>query len=340
MRKLLFPILLTVITLAGVGVMGELVIRLIADDGMQFDLEMWKYARDVKVVSSDPLIGHEHGSNRRARLMGVDLVTNSQGLRDREFSLEPPADTLRIVMLGDSLTLGWGVALESTFSKRLEALLAQNGIKAEVINTGVGNWNTIQEVEYFLTKAYRYKPDVVILNYFINDAEPIPQSRPPSFIMRHCYVCVFLAGRLDAVLRQFTVRQNWKNYYLSLYFGEQKSGWTDARAAINKLSDYCKSNGLSLLIAHLPELHDVGNYQFQAVSDLVQETAREDDVPFVDLLPYLRDQRSDTLWVTAPDPHPNALAHKLIAQGLFEACTVCRRTVQPMARGGARSQEP
>jgi lysophospholipase L1-like esterase len=308
--------------------MGELVIRLVADDGMQFDLEMWKYARDVKVVSSDPLIGHEHGSNRRARLMGVDLVTNSQGLRDREFSLKPPPGTLRILMVGDSLTLGWGVPVQSTFSKRLEELYAGNGVKAEVINTGVGNWNTVQEVEYFLTKGYRYEPDVVILNYFINDAEAVPRSQSPSFIMRHCYVCVFLSGRLDAVLRQFALRQNWENYYLNLYSDGKGSGWAAAKASIKKLSEYCRAKGIGLLIAHLPELHDVSNYQFQAVTDLVQEAARENDVTFVDLLPYLKDQRSATLWVTAPDPHPNALAHQLIAQGLFEACTVCRGTAQ------------
>ena len=291
MRRLLFPLLLGVVTLFFIGLIGELGVRLVADDGMQFDLEMWKYARDVKVPSNNSLVGHEHGANRRAKLMGVDFVTNSHGLRDREFSFDHTTDILRIEMLGNSLTVGWGVPFESTFPKQLERLYAKEGIKAEVINTGVGNWNTTQEVQYFLTKGYRYQPDIVVLNYFVNDAEPIPQSRPISLIMRHCYVCVFLTGRADTVLRQYSARQNWKDYYLSLYDQGNGPGWLVAKAAIKRLSDYCKAKRIVLVIANLPELHDVQNYQFGTITELVQEAARENDVPFVDLLPDLKNQK-------------------------------------------------
>jgi hypothetical protein len=51
----------------------------------------------------------------------------------------------------------------------------------------------------------------------------------------------------------------------------------------------------------------------------VQAAAEQNGVAFVDLLPYLKDRASADLWVTPPDPHPNALAHGLIAQGIFDA---------------------
>ena len=57
------------------------------DDGMQFDLEMWRYARAIKRQSANPAIGHEHTPLTRAHLMGADVQISSQGLRDREFSL-------------------------------------------------------------------------------------------------------------------------------------------------------------------------------------------------------------------------------------------------------------
>ena len=188
------PLLLVAVNLLGAALLAEIGIRAFADDGMQFDLEMWKYARDVKVISSDPLIGHEHAPNRKTKLMGVNFETNSQGLRDREFSFERTPGVLRIMMLGDSLTVGWGVNAEATFSKRLESLLNGNGTHAEVINAGAGNWNTIQEVQYFLTKGYKYRPDIIVLNYFLNDAEPVPHSRPPSFLMRHMLFLRFHHG--------------------------------------------------------------------------------------------------------------------------------------------------
>ena len=110
-----------------IGLIGELGVRLVADDGMQFDLEMWKYARDVKVPSNDSLVGHEHGANRRAKLMGVDFVTNSHGLRDREFSFDHTTDILRIEMLGDSLTVGCGSAFRVHVPETTRATLRQRG---------------------------------------------------------------------------------------------------------------------------------------------------------------------------------------------------------------------
>jgi lysophospholipase L1-like esterase len=309
----------------------EAAVRFVADDGMQFDLEMWKYARDVKVVSENPSIGHKHGPHRQATLMGVDVATNSRGLRDREFSFEREPGTLRIVMLGDSLTEGWGVPVAQTFSKRIERLYADQGVRAEAINTGVGNWNTVQEVEFFLTEAYRYRPDVVVLNYFVNDAEPVPHSRPPSFLGRHCYSCVFVVGRIDSFLRQLSTRQDWSAYYMSLYGDGRSEGWLAARGAIGRLAEYCRRENIPLVVASLPELHDVSKYRFSRVTELLREAATESGAAFVDILPYLQGQESSALWVTPPDPHPNGYANQFIAAGLFDAL----QRVHPAVRAHA-----
>lgn len=334
MKKVLFPTLLMAIGLAIAAAFTELAVRLVADDGMQFDLEMWKYARDVKVVSDDPVIGHEHGAERKSELMGVTVETNSKGQRDREIPYERTPGVMRIAMVGDSLTQGWGVPFEDTFSKRIERLYEAAGTKAEVVNLGVGNWNTIQEVQYFLTKGYKYRPDIVVLNYFVNDAEPLPvKHEEPSWLMRNCYSCVFFKGRLDTVLRQLTTRQDWAGYYLGLYDGGQSKGWLDAKAAIRRLADYCKANNIKLLIAHLPELHDVQNYRFGVVTELVRQAANENGAPFVDLLPNLQFQAPEDLWVTPPDPHPNSFANELIAAGLFAA-------LQKLSAEGNASLQP
>ena len=126
-----------VISLAGLLVMFglglELYVRTVADDGMQFDLEMWRYALTLKQISADPRIGHEHRPLSAARLMGVDVRINSRKLRDREIPYDRTPDTPRIMMLGDSFTEGWGVAFDDTFSKRIERLHAGEGVATEVI---------------------------------------------------------------------------------------------------------------------------------------------------------------------------------------------------------------
>jgi lysophospholipase L1-like esterase len=318
-RRILSNLLATLVSLVIAAFGLELLTRFVVDDGMQFDLEMWKYARDVKQVAADPLIGHEHAPNRQAHLMGVDFRTSSQGLRDREFSVERVPGKLRIAMLGDSLTVGWGVPVEDTFAKRIERMYAAAGIDAEVINFGVGNYNTVQEVQAFLTTGYRYRPDVVVLNYFVNDAELLEPARSPSPLMRACYACVFLAGRGDAVARQFLGGMDWAQYYLSLYDDGRSPGWLEAKAAIGRLAETTKAKGIKLVIVNLPELHDVKGYRFGRITDLVRHAAEENGAAFVDALPAMADQPASKLWVTPPDPHPNAYANELIAKALFAA---------------------
>ena len=98
----------------------ELYVRTFVDDGLNYELEMWKYAKLMKQVSDDPNIGHEHRPNTDAHLMGIDVATNSAKLRDREFTQHKPASSIHILMLGDSITLRWGNEAPDSVAKQLE----------------------------------------------------------------------------------------------------------------------------------------------------------------------------------------------------------------------------
>jgi hypothetical protein len=294
---------------------AELYVSYAIDDGMQFDLEMWRYAREIKRRSANPAIGHEHTPNTSARLMGSDVTISSQGLRDREFTPAPPPGRTRILMLGDSLAFGWGVPGERTYSKRLEDMLRQAGHDVEVINTGVGNYNTEMEVAYFLERGVKFKPHYVVLNYFINDAEPTPRDRS-NLLSRNLRAFVYFASRADAVMRQVGVgqRTDWKTYYSGLYEGD---GPARVRAAVERLAAACRENGIRLFVASYPELRDPANYAFPQVDRMIQDIAAANQLKFVNLLAEVRDLPAESLWVTRPDPHPSVAAHEAFAKGLF-----------------------
>ncbi len=55
---------------------------------------------------------------------------NSHGTRGPEFAAEKPANTIRILCLGDSRTFGWGLPDEKTYSRQLERML-QEWVKGE-----------------------------------------------------------------------------------------------------------------------------------------------------------------------------------------------------------------
>jgi lysophospholipase L1-like esterase len=248
------------------------------------------------------------------------VAINSRGLRDREIPYERTPGVLRILMLGDSFTEGWGVPVEETWSKRIERLYAQRGVTAEVINAGVGNYNTVMEVSWFFAEGRKYRPDVVVLNSIFNDAEPVPPHDEPNLLRSLCAACAFLPGRADTLLREAALRPDWKAYYLGLYDAHSR-GWIAAGNAIGRLADDARANNVALLVASIPELHELSPYPLQAITAKLEEAARQSGAEFIDTLPALQAQPPRSLWVAPSDPHPNARANALIADALFAKLT-------------------
>jgi hypothetical protein len=99
---------------------------------------------------------------------------NAEGFRGRDFSLAKAEDSVRIIMLGDSITYGSYTSKDS-FPEVLEELLNTRirtlslPLRYEVMNFGVGGYNIVSEVGVLKAYGLKYKPDIVILNYFWND---------------------------------------------------------------------------------------------------------------------------------------------------------------------------
>lgn len=88
----------------------------------------------------------------------VAYVTNSKGLRDREYDYEKPPHTTRVLAFGDSFTFGAGVAHDECFTEVAENAL--NGV--EVLNLGVLGYGLDQMLLSFLAQGVKYHPDIVL----------------------------------------------------------------------------------------------------------------------------------------------------------------------------------
>jgi hypothetical protein len=97
---------------------------------------------------------------------------NSDGFRDREYEVEKPSGTKRIVCVGDSYTYGWGVDVEDSFPKKLESRLAKTS-RTEVLNLGLFGYNTRQARLTLEKTGLKYKPDLVIYSMYWDDLLPV-----------------------------------------------------------------------------------------------------------------------------------------------------------------------
>lgn len=99
---------------------------------------------------------------------------NSYGFRGKEFSTRKEPEKKRIVCMGASTTYGFYVEPEETYPARLERLLLQNGIDAEVINAGVPGWISTDNLLNLQLRILPLQPDLIIVYQGRN--ELFPQS--------------------------------------------------------------------------------------------------------------------------------------------------------------------
>ena len=225
-------------------------------------------------------------------------------------------DLRRVVFLGDSLTFGWGVEESDTFAYLLEEALDATR-PTEVLNFGTGNYNTTQEVELFAAKGLSYRPDQVVVFYFINDAEPVPQRSRWAFLANFRIVTFYWARSRQLAARWLPGR-TYRDHYRALY-AESQPGWKETREAFLRLAGICRRRGIDLRVVLLPELHRLDEYPFEREHRLVADFLREHHIEVLDLAPSFADVGDpQTLWVAADDAHPNAVAHRRIAQASLD----------------------
>ncbi|MGB3728618.1 MAG: SGNH/GDSL hydrolase family protein, partial [Thermodesulfobacteriota bacterium] len=290
---------------------GEVLIRSYLHFNTAYDIEMTKYAINLKNDSENKLIGHVHRPNKSMELMDVMVDINSDGHRDKEYPVTK-TDKHRIIFLGDSLTFGWGVKQEETFATLIEEDMNSQS-PTEVINFGTGNYNTEQEVNLFIDKGLKYNPDKVVLFYFINDAEITPEKSGLWFLGYSQFIS-FYWSRINSLLNNFLPSKSFQEYYESLY-DEDQQGWINARKAIIQLRDICESKGIEFQVVLLPELHDVNNEIFANVYDNLALFLAENNIDYLNLAKLFKNHPDQIqLWVSYDDAHPNNIAHKKIAQ--------------------------
>lgn len=104
----------------------------------------------------------------------VEIRINALGFRGPETSIPKPPGETRVLALGDSITFAASVPEPSTFVARLEAELraAPYSRAVTVVNAGVNNSGLSQEVDLLLARGFRAEPDVLLVNFYLNDSRP------------------------------------------------------------------------------------------------------------------------------------------------------------------------
>jgi len=316
-----------VVSVAGL----ELAVRLLAGPRSQDDLDIFAMARP----------------NAQGTVAGVPFRTNSQGIRGPEYPSVPPPQTFRIVIGGDSVTMGWGVLESDAYPQVLEGMLNEApqdhpaargppGRRYEVINLGLAGTNAAHANRRIAQFMRVYRADLSVYGFTLNDlegrhyrgSESAAEERAawhralrfhdsPSYLLRALWPRWILlidprfpgTEALDARVLE-TLRQN--------YFHNPEA-WGAFEDALRLHASRASERGICGHVLIHTYLADAGSGDaFLPFYERVAEAAVGRGLTVSRSQPYFRGRDPEELRVSSLDPHPNAAAHRLYAQALFD----------------------
>lgn len=299
----------------------------------------------------------------------TDYRVNALGLRGRETSIEKPAGTRRVAVLGDSIAFGYWVAEEHAFPRQLEAMLNERrgrGGLVEVLDFGVPGYNLDQEIEVLRAKALDFQPDVVVVAFCLNDLEGLfshefglvqDRSLREKSLMGHAWEALLSRSQLFSWIEYQMAEMASRRAFVkarnplpsTLYAGaidEQKAALV---AKFELLESLLRTRGIPALVAIFPALG--GRFEHYAYRDLhrvVSEAAATARLATVDLLDCYSAYDFHDLRVDVVHPSPmghriaaHAVRDSLCAQGVLcdegsapgPPCTAYRKSQFPTIRG-------
>ncbi len=268
-----------------------------------------------------------HGVNR-----GVLYRTNSLAFRGPEWAREPAPGVFRIAVAGDSTSMGSGVAEADRYSDQLERLLnaSDSSRGYEVINTALSGLNVEQGVTRLERGLRHYRVDLLVFGTSRNDIEGKAyehldlendggdwwawagrHARSPSYFWRLLtFRIAQVQGREGREAKRAEIHHN--------YF-ENPRAWRDFVAGFDHLARLARSRDVCAQVFVLAFLNDLGPQDPErVVYERVEQAARRRGFGVTQSFPALEGRSAESLWVSRFDPHPNAEAHTILAEALYD----------------------
>lgn len=261
---------------------------------------------------------------------GVALTINSQGFRgDRDFADRVPDGFVRIVCLGDSFTLGYGVGDDETWCAQLAAL----DPRLETVNMGQGGYGVDQAYLWYardgdlrhqilvlavIAEDFRRMLDDVFYGY----GKPVLRVAGDQLVTanvpvpRRGYRFPWLTQNLDlaAQLRSVELARTLLGSRgpAQPTIDEERLGRL-TRAVLRELSARVRERGARTLIVYLPTREEYTSAHLESWVPFIARHAREQGLPLLDLRQALRQlppRRVDALFIPQGAlTYPHAAGH-------------------------------
>lgn len=264
----------------------------------------------------------------------VEMAVNSQGFRGPTVAHEKPAGVFRIACVGDSHTFGHGVEEGETWPALLQAMVSERFPDriVEVLNCGVEGYDSMQEYIWLRDRVLDYSPDLVVMQYYVNDVSSRDVAREPvgrDWIIRlsHPARAGFL-GWLRGVSQSADLVLDgvWRRRGLAIFsdldyglHSEPSPGWVRVQSALRMTRDALAARGVGFGLALYPFLMRSGAHlSSHECFEVVKAFCAEEGIRLLDTEPAFLAEDVDSLRVSPHDFHGNPAANRVFATAVAE----------------------
>ena len=239
------------------------------------------------------------------------IETNQYGLRDKEYALIKPQNTIRAILLGSSIDMGSGVdngdVYEAIIEKNLSGEDLPENYAFECLNFSISGIKLVQSMYILEHHALEFQPDIAIYVAHSDEIRRINQN----------------------IVKIFKVHGELHYQYLSDLFEQLNLDDNDSREKIKDalkphaeevcswgyqyFSQTCIENGITPVMIYMPSLEDRSlTADIEQIRSLAFENGFEAflEVEFPENIDYT------DLWLTSFDFHPSKKGHEYIAKSL------------------------
>ena len=319
------------------------------------------------VYRTDPEVRFSLVPNQRGWIDDGFVTTNSIGFRGADIEMPKPAGRFRIVVLGDSVTFGWGVNDADTFCARMEQFVHSRmpDSDVEIVNLAVPGYGTRQEVVMLERYLARLQPNLVLLGFYANDvpdalldvdrgavtgttvanahAEPNQvlhmNPAPSTWAERQLRKsrAFYVAGHaLKGLLHRGEGGKQGASLELDMLENREspqlERAWKQVSAELGHLQRLSSTFGFSVGVVCLPSRELVmGLYLDSHYPQTLRSLSEREGFFVIDPLPSLLAVKGhrDTLFIPYDRNHPSAEGHRVIAAAIMDYLEVHEQLSAP-----------
>lgn len=267
-----------------------------------------------------------------------EYVHNSIGFRDVDHAAAKPADTLRIVALGDSYTYGIGADFADTYLTRVERRLNQRPgthRPVEIVKLGTPRHFPLLERRTLEEVGLRFAPDIVMVAVLPNDVvdtylgpaavcvsdsgylvscEGLESGGLLAWIAEHSAL-----GRLALrVVRVKGHRMGWLPSWSSMNAdgGPYEAAWQELEGELERMRSASGAQGAAFVVIAIPQTQPMNGTPSYLETRLRRWSAAHDAIfiPTADAMRAAADPARPLYW--AGDGHCTPAGYSVVADAI------------------------